>query len=124
MLHISEAISSSGEGTAAPWHIENSLGWQIFCLIIALEHSKSQLEGDQLLYQYPGLPKTIASFQGQFPRKTEFPFSSFLTCHCFCLPQRYFPPFCQVKEKSPFCLSLILLSLFTLCFVCSSVKLK
>lgn len=27
------------------------------CLIIVLEHSESQLEGDQLLYQYPGLPK-------------------------------------------------------------------
>ena len=42
------------------------------CLIIALEHSESQLEGDQLLYQYPGLPKTIASFQWLFPRKMSF----------------------------------------------------
>lgn len=42
------------------------------CLIIALEHSKSQLEGDQLLYQYPGLPKTIASFSGCFQERQSF----------------------------------------------------
>lgn len=87
------------------------------CLIIALEHSESQLEGDQLHYQHLGLLKTIASCQWLFPRKPEFPFSSFLTCHRFCLRQRYVPPFCQAKEKSPFYLSLTLFSLLTLCFV-------
>lgn len=71
------------------------------CLIIALEHSKSQLEGDQLLYQYPGLPKTIASFQCLFPRKAEFPFSSCLTCHYFCLQQRDLPTFVCLKRKKP-----------------------
>lgn len=70
------------------------------CLIIALKHSKSQLEGDQLLYQYPGLPKTIASFQWLFPRKAEFPFSSFLTSHYVCLQQRDLPPFVSLKRKT------------------------
>lgn len=70
------------------------------CLMIALEHSESQLEGNQLLYQYPELPKTIASFQGLFPRKPEFPFSSFLTCHCFCSDREICPHSARLKAPS------------------------
>lgn len=68
------------------------------CLIIALEHRESPLEGNQLLYQYPGLHKSIASFQWLFPRKPEFPFSSFQHVIAFAY-NRYLPPLCQVRKK-------------------------
>lgn len=62
------------KGRLLPGTLNKALVGQFsICLIIALEHSESQLEGDQLLYQYPGLPKTIASFQCLVPRSQSFP---------------------------------------------------
>lgn len=117
-LCVSEAISGSGTGRLLPGTLNKALlGKFCTCLITALEQHGSQLEGNQLLYQYSGLHKSIASFQWLFPRKQEFLLSAFLTRYCFCLRQGYSPPLYQVKQKIPLFLSLTFLSLFSLCFV-------